>query len=131
MPYNKLPRLRDPHQRDFVHEVKDLFLDAYKQNPDLYYKEDVRLVEDIKFLLQRCIISKRKNVKESLAMLDTMLKWRKEKRLRELTDQDFPAEYFMCGAAFLYEPDKFGNHTLYIRTCLLKTNPELKESLKE
>lgn len=130
MPYNKLPRLRDPHQRDFVHEVKDLLIEKYKQEPDSYYEEDVRLVKDMKFLLQRCIISKRKNVRESFNMLDNMMRWRKEKRLRELRDQDFPVEYYMCGAAFLYEPDKFGNKTLYIRTALLKTNPELKESLK-
>lgn len=130
MPFNKLPRLRDPHQRDFVHEVKDLILEKYKQEPNAYYEEDVKLVKDIKFLLQRCIISKRKNVRDSFNMLDNMMRWRKEKRLRELRDQDFPAEYYMCGAAFIYEPDKFGNKTLYIRTALLKTNPELKESLK-
>lgn len=131
MPLNKLPRLRDPLKRDFVHEVKDLFLEAYKQEPELFYKEDVRQVEDMQFLLQRCIIYKRKNVKESLNMLIAMLKWRKENRLRELSDFDFPVEYSMCGTSFLYEPDKFGNRTLYIRTQLLRTIPELRASFKK
>lgn len=131
MPLNKLPRLRDPTNRDFVHEVRDLFLEHYKQEPDLFYKDDVRQVEDMDFLLQRCIISKKKNVKESLNMLIGMLKWRKEHRLRELADYDFPIEYHMCGTSFLYEPDKFGNKTLYVRTQLLRTIPELRASFKE
>lgn len=132
MPYNKLPRLRDPLQRDFVHETKDMFMEQYKKEPeDSFYKEDVKHVEDMKFLLQRCLISKRKNVQDSYQMLYTMLKWRKERRLREACDQDFPLEYFKCGAAFLYEPDRFGNRTLYIRSALLRSVPELKESLKE
>lgn len=128
---NKLPRLRDPLKRDFVHEVKNLFLDAYKQEPELFYKEDVRQVEDMQFLLQRCIIYKRKNVKDSLNMLIAMLKWRKENRLRELSDFDFPVEYGMLGASFIYEPDKFGNRTLYIRTQLVRTVPELRASFKK
>lgn len=131
MPLNKLPRLRDPTKRDFVHEVKDLFLERYKQEPELFYKDDVRQVEEMQFLLQRCIISKRKNVKDSLNMLVTMLKWRKENRLRELADCDFPVEYSMWGGAFLYEPDKFGNRTLYIRVQFLRAIPELRPSLKE
>lgn len=130
MPMNKLPRLRDPTTRDFVHQVRDMFLEEYKQNPDLYYEEDMRLVKEMKFLLQRCIISKKKNVKDSYAMLVAMCRWRKEQKLRELTDQDFPAEYCVVGASFLYEPDKFGNRTVYVRTGLVKTIPELKASFK-
>lgn len=131
MPYNKLPRLRDPQKRDFVNQVRELFLEKYKQEPELYYKDDVKQVEEMQFLMQRCIISKRKDVKESLNMLVNMLKWRKHVRLRELADQDFPVEYFTLGAAFVYEPDKYGNMTLYIRTQLLKAEPELKASFKE
>lgn len=131
MPFNKLPRLRDPHKRDFVIEVRDLFMEQYKKEPELYYPEDVKQVEDMQFLLQRCLISRRKNVKDSFNMLVAMLKWRKEHRLRELTDQDFPKEFFTTGASFLYEPDKFGNRTLYIRTQLLKPVPELKPLYKE
>lgn len=131
MPLNKLPRLRDPLKRDFVHQVKDLFLEHYKNEPELYYQEDVRQVEEMQFLLQRCIIYKKKNVKDSLNMLITMLKWRKEHRLREITDSDFPVEYHLTGTAFRYEPDKFGNRTLYIRTSLLRNIPELRASLKE
>lgn len=131
MPLNKLPRLRDPLKRDFVHEVKDLFLEQYKQEPDAYYQEDVRQVESMQFLLLRCIIYKKKNVKESLDMLIAMLKWRKDHRLREIGDFSFPLEYHLTGTSFIYEPDKFGNKTLYIRTSLLRNIPELRASLKE
>lgn len=131
MPLNKLPRLRDPLKRDFVHEVRDLFLEEYKKEPELYYPEDVKQVEDMQFLLQRCIIYKKKNVKDSLNMLVSMLKWRKEHRLREISDFSFPIEYHLTGTAFLYEPDKYGNRTLYIRTSLLRLIPELRPSFKE
>lgn len=131
MPLNKLPRLRDPEKRDFVQEVRDLFMEQYKQEPEAYYREDVDQVEDMQFLMQRCIISKRKNIKDSLNMLVNMLKWRKQHNIRELSDFDFPLEYHLCGAAFLYEPDKYGNRTLYVRTQLLRTIPELRASFKE
>lgn len=131
MPLNKVPRLRDPTNRDCVLQVRDLFIEQYKKEPELYYEEDVQLVKDLKFILQRCLISKRKNVNESLNMLVNMLKWRKELKIRELSDQDFPIEYFTAGIAFVYEPDKYGNKTLYFRTTLLKCVPELRESFKK
>lgn len=132
MPLNKLPRLRNPTERDFVHEVRDKFLDYYKQqDPSLFYDEDIKLVEDCKFLMQRCIIYKRKNVQDSLEMLVSMLKWRKEHRFRELRDYDFPIEYYMATAAFRYEPDKYGNRTIYVRAQMLRNIAELKNSFKE
>lgn len=131
MPLNKVPRLRDAQTRDCMLEVRDLFLEQYKEEPDLYYEEDVALVKDLKFILQRCLVSKRKHVGESLDMLVNMLKWRKEQKIRELTDQDFPVEFFTAGISFVYEPDKYGNKTLYIRTQLLKCVPELRDLFKK
>lgn len=131
MPLNKLPRLRDPTERDFVHDVRNQFLEYYKQEPEAFYEEDVQLVKDFKFLLQRCIIYKKKNVKESLSMLISMLKWRKEHRLRTIKDYEFPAEIYMSTACFLYEPDKFGNRILFIRSQMFRSIPELKTSFKE
>lgn len=131
MPLNKLPRLREPEKRDFVHEVKDKVLEFFKENSELAYQEDVKQVESIQFLLERCIITKRKNVKDSTNMLIAMLKWRKELRLRELADHNFPFEYHMCGAIFLYEPDMHGNKTIYVRTQVLRNIPELRSSFKE
>jgi hypothetical protein len=130
MPLNKIPRLRDPETRDCVKEVREMFLEEYKRDPSQFYEEDAKLVDEKKFLLLRCLISKRKNVKEAYNMLVNMCKWRKENRLRELTDQDFPVEYFLAGISFVYEPDKFGNRTLYIRTGRIKCIPELKHTFK-
>lgn len=118
-------------ERDFVQAVREGFLENYKQNPELFYEEDVQLVKDFKFLLQRCIIYKKKNVEESLTMLIAMMKWRKEHRLREVRNYEFPVEYYMSTACFLYEPDKYGNRTLYVRSQMLRTISELKSSFKE
>lgn len=131
MPLNKVPRIRNPTERDCVREVKEMFMEEYKKQPELYYEEDVRLIEEMKFLLQRCLVSKKKNVKESFNMLVNMCKWRKEQRIRELTEQDFPAEYFSSGITFHYEPDKYGNKTLYVRSARLRPIPELKPSFKQ
>lgn len=130
MPLNKIARIRNPTTRDCVRELRDLFMEHAKREPELFYDADVKLVDEMKFLMLRCLISKRKNVKEAYQMLVSMCKWRKEWRLRELTELDFPAEYFSAGISFVYEPDKFGNRTLYIRTQRLKCIAELKQSFK-
>ncbi|KAG9510114.1 Motile sperm domain-containing protein 2 [Fragariocoptes setiger] len=136
MPKNKLPRLREPHGEP-VQQVRDLFMKNYRlidseeERKQAYYDEDVRQVETMSFLVQRCVIIKRKQVDEAYKMLDAMLRWRRKHFIRELTDRSFAREFFLCGAAFVYEPDVFGNKTLYVRPHLLRNVLELKQAFKE
>lgn len=131
MPLNKPLRLRDPQKREVVHQVKDMFLEYQKDNSEFFYDEDVELVKQMSFLLQRAIISRQKNVDESFKCLVEMLKFRKQNKLRELTDEQMPVEYFECGACFEYEKDKYGNKTLYVRTQILRAIPALRPSFKQ
>lgn len=131
MPMNKIPKLREP-RGPIVQQVRDLFLEnEFKETPEEFYLEDIRLIENMDFLLQRYIIMQRKNVDASVKMVSQMLKWRKEKKLYEMNDKQFPQELTICGAAFLYENDKFGNRTLYMRASMCKNCAELKSSMKD
>lgn len=131
MPMNKIPKLREP-KGPVVQQVRDIFLDReFKETPEEFYLEDIRMIENMDFLLQRYVIMQRKNVETSVKMVSQMLKWRKEKRLYEMNDNQFPQELTICGAAFIYEDDKFGNRTLYMRASMCKNCAELKSSMKD
>lgn len=131
MPLNKIPRLREP-RGPIVQQVRDLFLEReFKSAPEEFYQEDIKLVENMDFMVQRCVIMQRKDVEASVKMLTQLLKWRKEKKLYELRDISFPQELTLSGAAFLYENDKYGNKMLYLRVFLCKSCSELKPALKD
>lgn len=131
MPMNKIPRLREP-RGPVVQQVRDQFLEKeFKLAPDEYYQEDIKMVENMDFLLQRYVIMQRKNIDASVKMVSQMLKWRKERKLYELNDSMFPQELTICGAAFTYEEDKFGNRTLYLRASMCKNCAELKSAMKD
>lgn len=131
MPMNKIPKLREP-RGVVVQQVRDIFLEReFKSHPEDYYQEDIKLIEQMDFLLQRYVIMQRKDVEASVKMVSSMLKWRKEKRLYEMNFKQFPQELTYSGGAFLYEPDKYGNATIYLRAALCKNCAELKSSLRD
>lgn len=128
---NKIPKLREPRGA-IVQQVRDIFIEQeFKRSPDEFYIEDIRLIENMDFLLQRYVIMQRKNVDASVKMVTQMLKWRKERRVYDMVERQFPQELTLAGAGFLYEPDKFGNRTLYFRAAMCKNCSELKASLKD
>lgn len=128
---NKIPKLREPRGQ-VVQQVRDLFMEQeFKASPEDFYQEDIKLIENMDFLLQRCVIMQRKDVESSVKLVSQMLKWRKEKKLYEMSYGQFPQELTMVGGAFLYEPDRWGNRVLYLRASLCKNCAELKSSLKD
>ena len=131
MPLNKIPKLREP-RGPIVQQVRDLFLEReFKSKPEDFYLEDVKHIENMDFLLQRYVIMQRKDVEASVKAVTSILKWRKEKKLYEMTSKQFPQEVTIAGGAFIYEPDKYGNRTLYLRASMCKNCTELKASLRD
>lgn len=131
MTLNKIPKLREP-KGPVVQEVRDKFLEQeYKQNQDQFYQQDIRHIENMDFLLQRFVIMQRKDVDASVKMVSEVLRWRKQRRVYELRDEHFAQELALSGAAFPYEPDKFGNKTIYMRACMGNFCTELKPAMKE
>jgi hypothetical protein len=55
------------------------------------------------------------NVNKTVDNLLYSLKKQKEYRLRELSESDFAAEFFIAGVRFEYEPDRLGRKTIYTR----------------
>lgn len=128
---NKVPKLREP-RGPIVQQVRDLFLEReYKPNPGDFYEQDIRLIENMDFLLQRFVIMQRKKVDESVKMVANVLRWRKEKRLYDLKESDFPAETALFGAAFIYDDDKYDNRMLYMKASACRNCAELKPSAKD
>lgn len=127
---NKIPKLREP-RGPIVQQVRDGFIEReYLPNPADFYEQDIRMVQSMDFIIQRCVIMQRKNVEQSIKMLASVLRWRKERRLYDLVDTSFPQELY-CGAVFIYEPDKFGNRTIYMRASMCKNCSELKAASKD
>ena len=128
---NKIPKLREP-RGPVVQQVRDLFLEReFKNKPEDFYLEDIRSIERMDFLLQRCLIMQRKDVEASVKMAGQLLRWRKEQKLLDMSYRMFPCELSMAGGAFVYEPDKFGNRTLYLRASMCKNCAELKSTMKD
>lgn len=128
---NKIPKLREP-KGSVVQEIRDKFLEfEYKPNPDDFYPQDIKHVENMDFLLQRFVIMQRKNVDASVKMVAQMLRWRKEKKVYELNDLYFPKELPASGAAFIYENDLYGNRTVFMRANLCRNCSELRPVMKE
>lgn len=131
MPLNKIPKLREP-RGPIVQEIRDKFLETeYKQNPDDFYQQDIRHIENMDFLLQRFVIMQRKNVDASVKMVADMLRWRKEKKVYDLGLDYFPQELGLSGAAFTYERDLFGNRVIFMRGKLCRNCAELRPAMKE
>lgn len=131
MPLNKIPKLREP-RGPIVQEVRDKFLEEhYKLTPDEFYLQDIKLIEKMDFLLQRFVIMQRKDVDASVKMVADVLRWRKQRRLHDLCDTYFPQELTSSGAVFVYEPDMFGNRTIYMRACMGKNCAELRPAMKD
>lgn len=131
MPMNKLVKLRDP-KGPIVQEIRNKFLkEVYMVEPENFYPQDIRLVENMDFLLQRYIIMQGKDIDASIKMLSNALKWRKKSKVYDLCESYFPQEVHLCGAAFVYEKDLFGNNTIYMRACMLRNCPELRQFMKD
>lgn len=126
-----MPKLRDP-RGPIVQQVRDAFLEReYKPAPEQFYEQDVELIRRMDFLLQRCVIMQRKDVEASAKMAGQVLRWRKQRRVYDVRDSDFPQELTLVGAAFVYDDDKFANRTLYLRAAMCKNCAELKAAMKD
>lgn len=131
MTKNKIPKLREP-RGEIVKQIRDMFLEQeYNLARDDFYEQDIKLVENMDFLLQRFVIMQRKKIEPSVKMVSQMLKWRKERKLYDLTINSFPQELTICGAAFTYENDKYGNRTVYLRAGMCKNCAELRSASKD
>lgn len=65
------------------------------------------------------------NVKATVDKLLTSLITQRSLQLREVRDNFFPAECWLGGSTFFYEPDRLGRPVLYIR---LKFSPRCRET---
>ncbi|RWS24905.1 motile sperm domain-containing protein 2-like protein [Leptotrombidium deliense] len=114
----------------FVVSARNKFLQQYTKEIENIYSEDIEKVLNDDWFLKRYLILAYKDEEKAVNYLITCLKWRKEMSLRTKPDNYFPEDFYKLAGLFLYEKDKQGMPTLYIRVQLLKKIPEVMPALK-
>ena len=79
------------------------------------YQEDLDDILNNDDSVRRFLIATNGNLIEAKSKLIKSLRWRKENKLRELSDTSFPAEVYSIGGIFTYEIDRSGRPTLHFR----------------
>lgn len=77
--------------------------------------------------VKRFFLARNRNEEEALKMIIETMKWRKSINLLEIKDYTFPKEFYKIGGLFIYEEDKNGCLTVYIRVKMHRKIPELEE----
>ncbi|XP_015782041.1 motile sperm domain-containing protein 2-like [Tetranychus urticae] len=110
-----------------VRRLREAFRQEYTTNPDLYYEEDYQKLETDDWYVKRFFLARNRNETEALRMIVETMKWRKEIKIREFRDYHFPIEFYKIGALFIYECDRNGFLTVYIRVKMHRKIPELDD----
>lgn len=81
--------------------------------------------------VKRFYLARNRNIDEAFKMIVETMKWRKEMEFANMNDQRFPVEFYKIGGLFIYEPDKLGNLTVYMRVRMHRKVPELDDYSKK
>lgn len=98
---------------------------------DLYYEEDYQKLETDDWYVKRFFLARNRNESEALKMIIETMRWRKSIKIREFRDYHFPIEFYKIGALFIYECDRDGFLTVYIRVKMHRKIPELDDHSKK
>lgn len=94
---------------DRIDELKSLFKKEFESNKDAYDLRDYQRIMDPKddWYARRWIIYQR-DVPTAFEMLKDTMRWRREMDVNGFSYEDFPREFYECGAVFEYGHDKMG-----------------------
>jgi hypothetical protein len=117
--------------QELVIKVRDLFIEDYDQNKELYFEGDVEKIREDDWYVTRFLLRNKRKVDQSVDMLKNSMRWRKELEIPFLKETDFPQEFYRMGGVFPYMKDREGNAMIYMRIKLHKKIPELELALKQ
>ena len=109
---------------------KQFMSDSYEGNEDMFDPGDIEKIEKDDWYVKRFLIAAYKNQDEAVKRMTESMKWRKQQRLRQLTDCDFPREFFETGSLFRYEEDRNGLPSLIMRLKFVRRIPEMLDYMK-
>lgn len=115
----------------FVVSMREQFMrESYDGNEADFDPKDIEKIEKDDWFVKRFLIAAYKNQDEAVKLMTQSMKWRKEKRLRQLKESDFPREFLETGSLFQYEADKNGLPSLIMRLKFVRRIPEMLDSMK-
>lgn len=97
----------------------------------LYYPEDLEEVYTSDYEVRRFLIEWRGREEGTVKQILSSLSWRKALGLRDIRDDYFPIDMWFIGGVFIYEPDREGRQTFYIRLKTAITTREVLMTVKK
>lgn len=125
------PTCRTNKSGQLVDEVRSRFLASYQKykNDDIYSEEDLSLIVD-DWYIKRFLLAANRDVEETFNRLDMTMKLRHQHSISAIRDYHFPSEFYLMGGLFIYELDKGGTITMFMRIRMHRKVPELEEPIK-
>ncbi|XP_054157655.1 motile sperm domain-containing protein 2-like [Oppia nitens] len=117
--------------QESVCKIRELFVEDYEQNKELYFDGDVERIKEDDWYVQRFLLRNKRQIEPSLEMLKNCMRWRHELQIPVLKETDFPQEFYKIGGVFSYCKDRDGNGMIYMRIKLHRKIPELDLALKQ
>ena len=127
--YNKTTNI----PKSLIEEVRQKFLERVKNNPDLYYNEDVERVKSDDWTVRRYLyrFKSEPDVKKGLESLDKAMKWRKAFGVLDLKDSDFAREGFQSAGVLIYGKDLCGSQLVIMRGKVSKKSKTWRQQMEK
>lgn len=114
-PFYYRPHSEPENVLSLIDEVREKVLEGYKASPELYLLDDIDYMKNEEWTTKAYLKQENYNVRATAARYEAMLKWRAKHQLHLVNDHSFPIELHRAGIAFTYQPDRWGNVTIYFR----------------
>jgi len=91
-----VPSLRVPTAQEYeaIAQIRSAFEAEFKCNPDLYHKSDVDRVLENDWTVHRFLLAGDGTASAGLTRLINAMKWRKEWAIHEMSETDFPKQFY-------------------------------------
>ncbi|OTF80205.1 motile sperm domain-containing protein 2-like protein [Euroglyphus maynei] len=97
-----------------IDEFRSIVRKAYESDKESFDLDLIELMEKDDWAIRR-YLERRKTVAAGAEMLINTLKFRNKYNISQMSDVNFPAEYFKMGLVFDCTKDKQGNDLMYMR----------------
>lgn len=113
-----------------IKETRSLLKQRYLKNEDSFYHHDYQRMLSDDWAVSRFLLRRHQDPRRAAKLMEECGRFRKAYRMSEIKLHQFPIEFHQVGGLFLYEPDRVGNVTVYMRTKMYRRHPDLSEILK-
>lgn len=130
-PISALEQLKtlDP---DLVRLVNERFFREAELSPSKYEQSDLEQIRANQWQIQRFLLECKLNVEQAFEALNNAMQWRRNENVKNISDADFPAEYYQSGYIFSYGRDRNDATVIYFRANIhRKLTNEWNQRLKQ